>query len=136
VKPQSAKPGLCGNPARGLVYHPGTFWNFGLDDKLNRHLAHFEPVKRRQNETIVASTQFISELVPAHEFGIEMMAKLKSREGVRSIRIKEPPLRTGVQRTCTKYTRLQGSCFGPSRVAWPCRGLRALHSALGFLCSR
>jgi len=28
----------------------------------------------RQNETITVSTQFISELVPMHEFGMEMMS--------------------------------------------------------------
>jgi hypothetical protein len=62
------------------------FWNFGLDNELNRHLTHFEPVQRRQNETITASTQFISELVPTHEFGIEMMSVRETTRIRRSLR--------------------------------------------------
>jgi hypothetical protein len=50
------------------------FGNFGLYNELDRHLTQLEPVQRRQNEAITACTQFISELVPPHKFGIKMMA--------------------------------------------------------------
>lgn len=87
---ETQQQGLCGNAARGLVFHPGVFWDFGLDNELDRHLTHFEPMQRRQNETITASTQFISELVPAHKFGTEVMSVRETtriRRGLRDYAI-------------------------------------------------
>jgi hypothetical protein len=48
--------------------------HFGLDDELDGHFTQLEPVERCQNETITASTQFISELVPSHELGVEVVS--------------------------------------------------------------
>jgi len=53
------------------------FWNFGLDDKLDRDFTQFESMNCCHDETVATSTELITKVVPLHELGSK---KVPARE--------------------------------------------------------